>query len=338
MQAVKPLSSLDLMSPTASSHSPFRDGFAALVHEPVLLPAELVWRWWFGFSALGLGILSIALFLDSIKLTRGDEFLIRTWQPGLLSSALRHSFRGSLGRFVLEQAALVLGMMVLWALAATAGRSETLRRLVAMFSEDDDARPLDWNFGPIFILQLLRVMWLLIAVTVAIGSLLYGVTMAQNDHPMRAALALSFGVGLASFFGIVLNWYFGIAPLFCVRGGADAMDALEQASGFSSRHPGRLFLLGLGFFALRLVWAATMFLAFLSPLNLATHIGPRGILCVMVVVALFYFAGADLLNLARLGAYVSLVEDDARPALPIEPETPPELEQPPDLLPMLGLA
>ncbi len=321
-----------------SSHSPFRDGFAALAHEPVLLPAELAWRWCFGFSAVGLGILSIALFLDSIKLSRGDEFLIRTWQPGLLSSALRHSFRGSLSRFVLEQAVLILGVMVLWALAATAGRAATLRRLVDMFSTDDDARPLNWNFGPIFVLQLLRVMWLLIAVAVAVGSLLYGMTMAQNQHAVRAALALSFGLGLAILFGIVLNWYFGVAPLFCVRSGADAMEALEQATGFSSRHPGRLCLLGSGFLALRIMWAAMMGLALFSPFNLAAQIGARGILCVMVIVTLFYFAGADLLNLARLGAYASLAEDDARPVLPMEPEMPPELDQPPDLVPMLGLA
>jgi hypothetical protein len=321
-----------------SSHSPFRDGFAALVHEPVLLPAELVWRWCFGFSALGLGILSIALFLDSIKLSRADEFLIRTWQPGLISSALSHSFRGSLNRFVLEQAVLVLGVMLLWALAATAGRSATLRRLVDMFSADDEAQPLDWNFASILVLQLLRVMWSLIAVAVAIGSLLYGMTMAQNQHAVRAALALSFGLGLASFFGIVLNWYFGVAPLFCVRRGAGPMEALDQTVEFSGRQGGRLFLLGLGFLALRLVWAATMFSIFLSPMNLAVKVGPRGILGLMGVMALAYFAGADLLNLARLGAYASLAEDDAHPVLPMEPEPLPELDQPPDLAPTLGLA
>jgi hypothetical protein len=323
------------MSPTANSHSPFRDGFAALVHEPVLLPAELVWRWCFGFSALGLGILSIALFLDSIKLTRGDEFLIRTWQPGLLSNALRHSFRGSLNRFVLEQAVLVLGMIVLWALAATAGRSATLRRLVDMFGPDDEAQLLDWNFAPILVLQLLRVMWTLIALAVAIGSFLYGMTMVQNEHAARAALALLFGVGLASFFGIVLNWYFGIAPLFCVRSGTGPMEALDHTVEFSGRQGGRLFLLGLGFLALRFVWAATMFLVFLSPLNLAAHIGARGILCVMGIVTLFYFAGADLLNLARLGAYASLAEDDARPVTEANVL---EIIAPTDLEPLLGLA
>jgi hypothetical protein len=139
------------MPQPSSMHSPFRDGFAALLHEPVLLPAELAWRWCFGFSALALGILSLVLFLDSLKLTRADEFLIRTWQPGLLSNALRHIFRGSLTRFLVEQTVLILGVMLLWALAATAGRAATLRRLVDMFSADDEAEPLGWNFASIFI-------------------------------------------------------------------------------------------------------------------------------------------------------------------------------------------
>ncbi len=324
------------MSPTSSTHSPFRDGFAALLHEPILLPAELAWRWCFGFSALGLGILSIALFLDSLKLSRTDEFLIRTWQPGLLDNALRHIFRGSLSRFLLAQAVLILGVLLLWSWAAAAGRAATLRRLVAMFSTDEESpQPMEWNFAPVFVLQLLRAMWSLIALAVALGSMLYGMVMVQDEHPLRAAVALSFGVGLAIFFGIVLNWYFGVAPLFCVRNGTGAMEALDLASGFSGRHAGRLFLLGLGFLALRVVWAATMCFAFLSPLNLAVAIGPRWALCLMGIVALVYCAGADLLYLARLGAYTSLAEDDARPVAEV---LQPVSIQPPDILPLVGLA
>ena len=319
-----------------SAHSPFRDGFAAVWHEKVLLPAELSWRWCFGFSALGLGIASIALFFDSLKLTRADEFLVHTWQPQPLDSALRHILRGSLSRFLVEQAVLILGVMLLWSLAATAGRAATLRRLVAMFSMDEETQPMDWNFASIFVLQLLRVMWSLIALAVALGCLLYGLVMVRNDHALRAAHALSFGIGLASFFGIVLNWYFGVAPLFCVRNGAGAMEALDQAAGFSARHAGRLSRLGLGFLTLRVVWAATMCFMFLAPLNLVASIGPRWALCLMGIVALIYFAGADVLCLARLAGYASLaVEDDARP---IAEAVPPEIIQPTDFVPLVGLA
>ncbi len=133
------------MSPTYNSPSPFRDGFAALRHEPALFAAELTWRWCFGLSAWGVGIVSIALFLDSVTVAPADGFLLRTLQPQLEENALRHIFRGSLSRFVLEQTILLLGVMVLWSLAATAGRAATLRRLVAMFSPDDEPQSMEWQ-------------------------------------------------------------------------------------------------------------------------------------------------------------------------------------------------
>jgi hypothetical protein len=326
------------MSQGSSSPSPFRDGFAALRHEPALLAAELTWRWCFGLSAWGLGIISLALFLDGLRVAPVDAFLLRTLQPRLLDNALRHIFRGSLSRFVLEQTVLLLGVMVLWSLAATAGRAATLHRLVAMFSTDEEPQLMEWGFAPIFLLQLLRVMWTMIAVAVAFVLFFYGVVMAQNGHPMRAALALSAGLGVP-FLAIVLNWFFGIAPLFCIRNGAEAMEALEQAVDFAARQAGRLFLLAVGFLALRLVLAGTMCLALLSPLSWISRIGGRWTMLLMIVVALTYFAGADLLYLARLGGYVSLVEDDSHPAPMIEPAaTPPDPNQPPEVLPMVGLA
>ncbi|MGA2370168.1 MAG: hypothetical protein ACLPPV_10145 [Candidatus Korobacteraceae bacterium] len=325
------------MSQGSNSPSPFRDGFAALRHEPVLLAAELTWRWCFGLAAWGLGIIAIALFLDSLRVAPVDQFLLRTLQPQLLENALRHIFRGSLSRFVLEQTVLFLGVTVLWSLAATAGRAATLRRLVAMFSSDEEPQSMHWQFAPIFLLQLLRVLWTMIAVAVGFGVFLYGVVMAQNGHPMRAALALSAGLGVP-FLAIVLNWFFGVAPLFCIRNGADAMEALKQAVDFTAEQAGRLFLLAVGFFALRLVWAGTMWLAFLSPLNWIAQIGGRWTMLLMAAVALVYFAGADLLYLARLAGYVSLVEDDSHPAPTIEPAMPPASNQKPEILPLVGLA
>jgi hypothetical protein len=325
------------MSGTDSAHSPFRDGFAALFHEPVLLPAELVWRWCFGFSALALGLLATALFLDSLKLSALDEFLLGTPQPRLWETAFRHIFRGSLSRLVISQTILLLGVMLLWSLAATAGRAATLRRLVAMFRLDEETQTLEWRFSPILGLQLLRAMWALIAFAVTSGSLVYGTVMVQSGRPLRAALVLSFGVGVATVAGLALNWYFGIAPLFCVRERAGAMEALERAVSFTGRHAGELFLLGAGFLALRLLWAATMCLVFLSPLNWITQLDGRWVLLVMGLTALVYFAGTDLLYLARLGAYVSMAEDDAHPTPELESLLP-EPAPPSEGVPLVGLA
>jgi hypothetical protein len=319
--------------------SPFRDGFAALWHEKALLPAELVWRWAFGFSAITLGLISIGLFLDSLKVSAVDQLMLRTLQPKLLDSALRHILTGSLARFVLMQAVLILGMTLLWALAATAGRAATLRRLVAMFSSEEDSQEQEWAFVPILTLQLMRAAWSLTALAVSGGLFVYGVVLAQQQHALRAAGVLSLGVGLACFAGIVLQWYFSVAPVFCVRNRAGAMEALDQAAGFSSRNPGRLLLLAAGFLGLRLLWAGTMCFAVLSPLSVAAALGPRWVMLVIGVVAVVYFAGADLLRLAHLGAYVSLAEDDSRPVDPLEPATPTSASGSPiEILPMEGLA
>lgn len=285
---------------------------------------------------LALALFSTGVFLDSIKVSKLDQLLLGTFQPQLLAAALRHMFHRSLGRFLLGQALLTLGVTLLWSFASAVGRAATLRRLVTMFSSDDESQPPAWRFRSIFLLHLLRAMWTQIALAVAVFLLIYGGTMAKLEHPFAAALALSFGVAFASFVGFLLNWYLGIAPLFCIRNGARAKEAVEQAIEFSSRLSGRLFLLGLGFFTLRLMWAAMMGALFLAPLNLAGTIGARWIALMMGLLALVYLVGADALHLARWGAYVSLADEDSRPAA--EPEMPPQPSALIEIIPLHGLA
>ena len=319
-------------------HSPFRDGFAALWHEPALFAAELTWRWCFGLAAWSLVIASGAWFLDSLTISPGDRFLLNSLQPQLLSSALRHIFRGSLSRFLWEQIVLLAGLTLLWTFAATAGRVANLRRLIAMFSADEDSSSMSWGFAEVFVLTLLRAMWTLIAVAGVLISLAGGVVLAHDHRAGRAAAALAFGIGLSWAFGTVLNWFFGLAPLFCVRNRVAAPEGLIEAADFLSRQSGRLIGLGLVFGIIRLIWAGTMFFVLFAPLKLTHHLAPGWIALVMGMVLLLYFAGADLLYLARLGAYVSLAEDESRaPETPevIAPLQAPALEDP---VPLVGPA
>jgi hypothetical protein len=316
----------------ASTPTPFRDGFAALWHEPLLLAAELTWRWCFGFSAWMLGCLSLGLFLKSIQVSKADQILLGTLQPALLGPALQHMFHGTLARVLLLLALLLLGLTMLWSFASAVGRTAILRRLIAMFSRSDeppeDAAP-DLHFASIFLLHLLRAIWTQIAVAVTAVLLIYGSMLADRQRPFASAFTLSFGVGIACLIGLALNWYLGLAPLFCLRNDADAIEAIEQATTFSTRHSGRLFLMALGYFALRLVWLGTLWTALLAPLSLSGKIAAGWIGLIMALVATVYFAGVDLLHLARWAAYVSLAEDDADPK-----ESPaPERAKPP-LLPL----
>ncbi len=321
-----------------TAHSPFQDGFAALWHDPALLAAELTWRWCFGLAAWGLAIISTVLFLDSLKISASDQLLLGTFRPEFLDGVIRRILRGSLNRFLWEQAVLILGLLLLWSFAATAGRAATLRRLVAMFATDEEPQIMRWEFAAIFELNLLRAMWSLIALAAMLVSLAAGFIMANNQRALSTACFLVFGVGLAWAFGTLLNWFFGLAPLFCIRNGVAAPDALAQSVDFFCRQSGRLFGLGIGFLTLRIVWAGTMFLTVLAPLKLVHHIAPAWIAAMMLTMMLVYFAGADLLYLVRLGAYTTLAEDDSHPVAPPEEVLPDEPLLPPDLAPLVGLA
>ncbi len=237
------------MSSTASDGSPFRDGFAAVWHDPVLLVAELTWRWCFGFSAWALFVISGAWFLDSLRVSPVDELLLGTLQPQLLSGAIHHIFHGSLTRFVLEQSVLLLGLTFLWCFAAALGRAATLRRLVAMFGADDELISMTWQFASIFVLNLMRAAWSLIAISVAIACLLIGGIMAAQDRAGWAALFLVFGIGLPCWFGrrIELVLRTGTAVLHSQRRSGDGCS--RAVGGFRNAKRWTAIAAGSGLFS-----------------------------------------------------------------------------------------
>ena len=290
--------------------------------DPALAAGELTWRWCFGFSAWVLAITTALLFLDSLTISPADQILISTLQPVLVNTAVHDVFRGSLLRFVWVQTGLLVGVTLLWSFAATAGRSATLARLVEVFREDE-TRPLAWHFRPMFALNLLRATWSIFGIATAAAALAFGVAMAREQHAARAAFLLPFGIVLACLFAFVLNWFLGLAPLFCVRDSVGAAEAIARAIDFCTSCGGRVLALSLGFLATWMVWAGTMGLFLVAALSLVKYLGVGWVLLLLGLVALVYFAGADLLYLARLGAYAALAEEDPASDVPstgVEPQ------------------
>jgi hypothetical protein len=314
----------DAMSQPGNLRSPFQEGFAVLREEPLLPVAELTWRWCFALAAWILALVAAALFLDSVKLSPADRFLLSTLRPTLASTALTHILHGTLLRYVWIKSIVVAGLTVLWCFAAAVGRAASLRNLVPLFGGDDRAEEAGWQFRPMLQLHLLRAIWTWIALGCLVGSVLLGTAMVQHQRAARAAFFYVFGISLSIVFGVVLNWFFGLAPLFCIRDQASAPEAVSRTLDFCSRQGGRLFAVSLGFLALRIVWALSMFLLVLSPVSLGKHVALGWILLLMFLLSLIYFAGADALYVARLGAYAALAEMDAAPA----PEPAPEPDAP----------
>ena len=300
--------------PPAYSRSPFQEGFAALREEPLLWLAELTWRWCFVLAAWLLALSAAAVFLDSVKVSELDRFLLSTMQPTLEWSALNHIFHGALLRVVWIKLAVVAGLTVLWSFAAAVGRAASLRRLIPLVGGEDCDEYCGWQFRPMLELHLVRALWSWTALTCLAVSFLLGTTMQQQQHAARAAFFYVFGVALSVVFGVMLSWFFGLAPLFCIRNQASAREAMSLTIDFCDRQGGRLFGLSLGFLALRLVWAGSMFFLVLAPASLSKHVSIGWVLLMMVFLFLIYLAGADALCLARLSAYAALAELDAQPA------------------------
>jgi hypothetical protein len=294
--------------------SPFREGFAALREEPLLLAAELTWRWCFGVAAWLIVLLAAALFLDSVRVTALDRFLLGTMSPMLERSALNHIFHGGLLRLVWLKFIVLAALSVLWALAAAVGRAASLRNLIALTSGDDLDEDAGWQFRPMFQLHLVRALWLWIALSCLTASLLLGYDLMQQGRAARGAFFYVFGFSLSLVFGVMLNWIFGLAPVFCIRNQANAGDALALTLDFCTRQAGRLMGLSAAFLAVRIVWFSAMFFLVLAPTGLGKHVALGWQLLLMGLLLLIYFAGADALYVARLGAYAALAEIDAQPA------------------------
>ena len=310
------------MSYPAHPRSPFREGFSALREEPLLLAAELTWRWCFGLAAWLIVLLAATLFLDTLRITALDRFLLGTMSPLLERSAVNHIFHGALLRFVWMKFIVLASLSLLWALAAAVGRAASLRNLLALSSEDDRDEDAGWQFRPMFQLHLVRVLWMWIALGCLTASLLLGHDMMQHGRAARGAFFYVFGFSLSIMFGVMLNSIFALAPLFCIRDQANARDALALTVDFCSRQAGRLMSLSTAFSALRIIWFVAMSFLVLAPLGLGKHVALGWQLVLMGLLLLVYFAGADALYLARLGAYAALAEIDSQPAL--EPAPAPE--------------
>jgi hypothetical protein len=314
-----------------SSRSPFQEGFAVLREEPLLVTAELTWRWSFGLAAWLLTLGAAAFFLDSVRVSDLDLLLLGSLQPTLERTALIHVFHGTLLRAVWMKFFVLAGLTAMWAFAAATGRAAILRNLVALCGGEDHDEEAGWQFRPMLQLHLLRALWTWIALGCFAASFLLGNAMLHNGRAARGAFFYVFGMAFSVVFGLMLNWILGLAPVFCIRDQLNSRDAIRQAVDFCSRQGGRLFGLSLAFLALRLVWAGSMFFVVVAPTSLAKHVAVGWVLVVMLALLLVYFAGADVLHLARLAAYVAMTDIDAEPLVTptsIEPEYYPGLPLP----------
>jgi hypothetical protein len=317
-----------------SHRSPTLEGFRAVFRLPSLGLAELAWRWSFGAAACLLLGGTFLEYLDTLAVTPADLLLLRSRQPFLIGRAFTHILAGSGPRLVYATLVLLLALVLAWIVTASVGRAATLRALLGR------ARAENWRLRALLGLNFLRV-GLALAAVLGFGgaAILAGFTSSDANPQTGLAFLLFAALALAvwSLWSLV-NWFLSLAAIFVVRDGRDTFAALADAVGLCRDHFGPVLASGSWFALIHGLFFAVATVVACFPLALATAL-PGGVTFFLIfLITLSYFAVVDYLYVARLAAYVYIVEDSHQPpAVPLPPlvnppssSTTPEPEFDPD--------
>ena len=318
--------------------SPTLEGFRAAFRRPSLTLAEIMWRWMIGATATALFVFGMFEYLDSLPVTNGEVFFLRTRHPYLVGEAIAHILRGNLHRAVMASLLAALMLAVLWIVAASVGRMATVRGLLDYFRRDvagnvsaggapsDGERDAASNvsirsFAALLRLNFLRVVLAIAAIFGFVGAAIVAGFASPKANP-QPGLAFSLFLplaGLICYAWWVLTWLLSLAGMFAVRNADDAMGAIASAVDLTRERTGAVFAVstwtGLG----HLVAFVGVGTIVSIPLGFAGIVPWRVIVAAMILVTLIYFALADWLYMARLAGYVCIAETPQALLAPLPP-------------------
>lgn len=316
--------------------SPTLEGFRAILRQPSFGLAEISWRWTFGAMLAALCTLGMLEYLDTLPVSRADEFLLRTRHPFLISQAIGHILQGSAPRFVAATLVLAVTLAFAWVAVATLGRAVSVTSLLR-YVRNGDSEAKTFQLRSLAGLNVLRVGAVLALGVGCIGALVLGgmVSSEKDPSPGSAMLIFLTVLMLASMAWAVVNWFLSLAAVFVVTQGNDTLGAIAATVDFCRRRTGPVLAAStwFGFAHGAAFFVATSVVAF--PLALAGVLPGAVVFGGVLLVTLLYFAVVDFLYAGRLAAYITIVEapDPEVPqpaALQPPPISPPETRVDPD--------
>jgi hypothetical protein len=313
------------------------EGFRAIFRRPSFGLAEIAWRWSFGAAAVLLLAFSFLAYLDTLPVSAGDIFFLRTRQPFLIWQALLHILRGSGAR--VADAAIILGLTLAlaWIVIAALGRAVTVKALLGYFSEQPNIQELTeskgWKFRSLVGLNCFRVAATLAAIVGWVAAwLLAGAVSPQSDpspgSAMLVFLTIILFVGLA---WSAVNWFLSVASVFAVAEGEDTFGAIAGAADLCRNRTGPVLAVSSWFGLAHLVafFLATSAVGF--PMAFAPILPASVVLGGVLLVTLLYFALADYLYVGRLAGYLAIIESPQIPVLEVTSPSPaPPIGPPPE--------
>lgn len=256
-----------------------------------------------GGSFCALLVLSFYEYARSLPVTAGNWFFWNLGYPPLAIQALANTIAGSGHKLLAIAAVLVPGITIVWSVAASLGRTATLRELMPSR---------EVRFRTMLALHLFRSAVALAALigfagVFAIAMRLYSDGPGTVPHPQRATWTLLLGWILVAYLWSVLNWFLSVAPVVAVEQNRDALTAAGATVTTFGARSGCFLRINAVFGGLHvltfLVFAGVSFF----PVLIAASISGIAFLFVSGMITLAYLAIVDFLYVARLGAYASLV-------------------------------
>ena len=307
-----------------------------MLRRPSLSLAEIIWRFSFGAAASVLFGLATIAYLDTLPITRGDLWMLRTGHPVFVAQAIAHIFHGSALRVAITTVVMITALAIFWIPVASVGRFATLNPLLSYIRER--AHQVASSYHPAAAapdsyaeqstpgylrslagLHFLRVALGMAACASCVGAIVLARSVSTKAEP-RPGLAFLIFACLAFLIWLLwssLSWFLAAAPIFVVREGRDTFGALLETATLFRKRTGPVIAVGswFGLTHLILLIGASTVVGF--PLAFAGLIPPVIVLGAVLLLTLAYFALVDALYVGRLAGYVAILE--APPAPPPPP-------------------
>jgi hypothetical protein len=313
-----------------TSDSPIGDGLRTAFRNPLIVMAEIAWRWAFGLAVLALVGGSFFAYLNTVPITNVEILALRSHVGWLVADAIGHILHASVPLLLRITAILLPAILLLWVAAASAGRAATLKALLRR----EEAVASKSMVGVSFLRASVR----LASLIAYLGAFIVAGLAAARSGEIRPGILLAIFAVLAVIIGLVrsrVDWFWHLAAIFVVRDGDDAFTAVSRAARLFRRHTGACVIAGAVFGTIRVVLFAFVAISWLLVLSIAGRLPLAPTVVLFSAVTLAYFAVCDFLYIARLAAYVALDEHDRTPPssvtdlVPPAPELAPKTESSP---------
>lgn len=273
-----------------------------------------MWRWSFGTAAALLLTLTLFEYLDTLPVTPADILLLKSRHPVLVSRTIAHIFSGSSLRFVEALIALFVTLAAAWVIVASLGRAATLKALLGHFRGEDSTSssetPSRWHLRSLVGLNFFRVAGTLAAAAACLAPLAFTNAISRPNPPAPGAafLILMATLMLVGLAWSVINWFLSLAAVFVIADGCNTFGAISAAADLCRARAGPVFAAGTWFGLAHIGGFAVASWVVMLPLGAAGLLPVGVILIGVALVTLLYFAFADFLYMARLAAYVAILQ------------------------------